>query len=116
MKTPKIPLLDTIPRDKLAHALGGAILQACLYPFWWLLIWLTPNIDQYSQLSHHSAALASSIISVYIIAAWKERLDAKTPGRHSEVADILATVAGALIVTTGTLPWFISEGVKALYG
>ncbi|MFQ5589025.1 MAG: hypothetical protein ACE5F7_09310, partial [Nitrospiria bacterium] len=80
----KIPILDTAERDKLGHALAGVVMFAGVN---FIVAFFAP---QYAQI----AALAvASVIGIL-----KEVLyDARTQGRHVELADALFTIGGAVL-------------------
>ncbi len=82
---PEIPFLDTAPRDKLAHALGGVVMFAGLRI---ALRWVLSD----------TAADWVALGIVVIIGLAKEYLyDKNTPGRAVELNDALATIGGGVL-------------------
>lgn len=80
----RIPVLDTLPRDKLAHCLGGVILYVVLAV----------------PLSPIPALLAATLL-----AAHKEMTDFALPTRHCSFMDFLWSTIGS---TAGFVSYVVS--------
>lgn len=79
----RLPVLDA---DKANHAVyGAAICALCALP---MALLPTPAL----------AAPLVGVLAAAVGGVWKERRDARTAGAMADRRDIVATVAGALLV------------------